>query len=189
MVIPSLARRTIWREVVADYAMHGIKIDKVVLAGQPDDLSTGTWDDVCRICGTLHIGKEILPERLISVEPRSNAESAIIPHPGVILSNTENDLSISLNRQFWAIKRAIDFLVALSAAIALSPITLIVYALVFLDVGVPVVFWQQRLAGIMEHRSISISFAPCKLYSTGKARKGARQHNLLRWGIPAKNTP
>ena len=132
-------------QIVADYAMHGIKIDKVVLAGQPEDLSTGTWNDVCRICGTLHIGQEILPERLISVESQGNAKNVIIPHPGTILRNTEENLSIALNRPFWAIKRAIDFLVALSAAILLSPITLIVSALVLLDVGVPVIFWQQRL--------------------------------------------
>ena len=132
-------------KVVSDYAMHGIQIDKVVLAAQPEDLSTAVWDDVCRICGTLHIGFEILPERLMPEESRGNAGRVIIPHPSTTLENTENNLSLSWNRPFWNIKRAIDLVIAFSAAILLSPITLIVSALVLLDVGVPIVFWQQRL--------------------------------------------
>jgi hypothetical protein len=165
--------------------MHGIKIDKVILAAQPEDLSTGTWYDVCRICGTLHIGHEILPERLISAESQGNAENVIIPHPGTVLRNTEDNLSIALNRPFWAIKRAIDFPVALSAANLLSPITLIVSALVLLDVGVPSSSGSS-VWGAVERDSISISFAPYNLYSTDKPRQGARQHNLLRSGDSCK---
>jgi len=126
-----------------------------------------------------------LPERLISAESQGNAENVIIPHPGTVLRNTEDNLSIALNRPFWAIKRAIDFPVALSAANLLSPITLIVSALVLLDVGVPSSSGSS-VWGAVERDSISISFAPYNLYSTDKPRQGARQHNLLRSGDSCK---
>jgi lipopolysaccharide/colanic/teichoic acid biosynthesis glycosyltransferase len=46
---------------------------------------------------------------------------------------------------YWKIKRAIDFLVALTVVTLISPILILLSVLVFLDVGLPVVFWQQRV--------------------------------------------
>jgi lipopolysaccharide/colanic/teichoic acid biosynthesis glycosyltransferase len=54
-------------------------------------------------------------------------------------------LSKSLDRPFWALKRAGDLVLALVSAVVLSPIAVAVCGLVLLDVGVPVVFWQQRV--------------------------------------------
>jgi len=132
-------------KVIADYAAHGVRIDKVVLAAQPDELSEVSWNEVTRVCYTLHIGLDVLPERLISHGTATSEESTIIPHAAPIPTAAENDLHVSLDRKFWKFKRAIDFVVTLTTAILFSPIIFVVCVLVMLDVGFPVVFWQRRV--------------------------------------------
>ena len=132
-------------KVIADYAMHGVGIDKVVVAAQPVDLVETAWTEICRVCDTLKIGLEILPERLLSERSVDGENIAISPDTSDISAVPESSLRLSLSRPFWKIKRVLDFTVALATAIVMSPIILIVLVLVLLDVGIPVVFWQQRV--------------------------------------------
>jgi lipopolysaccharide/colanic/teichoic acid biosynthesis glycosyltransferase len=132
-------------KVVADYAMHGVRIDKVVLAAQPQDLSPGTWEDVSRLCLTLNIVLQVLPERLISEDAANRAESVVIAHPNALAIARQYDFNKSLDRPFWAFKRGFDLVLALISAVVLSPIAVVVCGLVVLDVGLPIVFWQQRV--------------------------------------------
>ena len=48
---------------------------------------------------------------------------------------------------YFDYKRLIDFVIALFAIVLLSPVFLIVSALVLIEVGSPVVFWQKRMGG------------------------------------------
>jgi lipopolysaccharide/colanic/teichoic acid biosynthesis glycosyltransferase len=57
----------------------------------------------------------------------------------------EIELPESLEQSFWRIKRVIDFAVTLTMAFVLSPLVLGICLMVVVDVGIPVVFWQQRL--------------------------------------------
>jgi lipopolysaccharide/colanic/teichoic acid biosynthesis glycosyltransferase len=132
-------------KVIADYAAHGVRIDKVVLAAQPDEISEASWNEVTRVCYALHIGLDILPERLMSHEPADGQDAAVIANPAPTPTAAEDDLYVSLDRTFWKFKRAISLVVTLTLALLLSPIILVVCALAMLDVGFPVVFWQQRV--------------------------------------------
>jgi lipopolysaccharide/colanic/teichoic acid biosynthesis glycosyltransferase len=131
-------------KIVADYAMHGVRIDKVVLAAQPQDLAPGSWDDVSRLCRKLDIVLQILPERLIS-EDAADRMDGVVVHPNAAVIAPQYDLSESLDRPFWALKRTGDLALALFAAVVMSPIAVVVCVLVLIDVGIPVVFWQQRV--------------------------------------------
>jgi lipopolysaccharide/colanic/teichoic acid biosynthesis glycosyltransferase len=143
---PIIGAPTELEKVIADYAMHGVRIDKVVLAARPDDLAAGVWEYVCRTCRTLHIGVEVLPERLIAEDSGGGAGgSVVVPHPSTVSRVTEDNLRQSTARAFWTFKRAVDLMIAVGAAIVLSPVIIIVGALVLVDVGIPVVFWQQRV--------------------------------------------
>ena len=130
-------------KIIADYATHGVRIDKVVVAVQPDELSTVAWHEVSRVCDSLKIGLEILPERLMSKDAIVGDEATIGPQPAKWEASSGAELQ--LDRPFWKIKRIIDFAVTLILAILISPVALIVCALVLVDVGIPIVFWQQRL--------------------------------------------
>ena len=132
-------------KIVADYAMHGVRIDKVVLAAQPQDLTPGTWEDVSRLCRKLSIVLQILPERLISEDAADRTVGVVAAHPNAAAAAPQYDVSQSLDRPFWALKRGGDLVLALVSIVVLSPIAVVVCLLVLVDVGAPVVFWQQRV--------------------------------------------
>jgi lipopolysaccharide/colanic/teichoic acid biosynthesis glycosyltransferase len=132
-------------KVIADYAAHGVRIDKVVVAAQPEDLPPVAWNEVSRVCGALDIGLQVLPERLMSERHAANENAASDPPQTEVPAPADIALSASLDRPFWKIKRGIDLAVTLIMAILLSPIILTVCLFVLLDVGTPVVFWQQRM--------------------------------------------
>lgn len=131
-------------KVIADYAMHGVYIDKVVVAARPEDLAPKAWAEVSRVCEALNIGLEVLPERLMSRKAAGGSDPATRPQ-SISAAGPLAMTELRLNRAFWMIKRAVDFLVALAFAILLSPLAVLVSLLVLLDVGVPIVFWQQRV--------------------------------------------
>ena len=159
-------------KIVADYAMHGVRIDKVVLAAQPQDLTPGSWEDVSRLCRKLNIALQILPERLISEDAADRPEGVVVAHPDAVASAPQYDFSKSLDRPFWALKRGFDLVLSLFSAVVLSPIAVVVCMLVLVDVGIPIVFWQQRVGrnGTPLHL---ISSARCKRFLTGRPRNGA----------------
>ena len=142
---PIIGAPTELEKVIADYAAHGVRIDKVVVAAQQEDLSETAWNEVSRVCRMFNIGLEVLPERLISEQSATGEVTAPDPLPNELSGVPESNLHTSLDRPFWKIKRVIDVTVALSVAIVMSPIILIVFVLVLLDVGTPAIFWQQRI--------------------------------------------
>ncbi len=142
---PIIGAPTDLEKVIADYALHGVRIDKVVLAARPEDLAAIVRDEVSRVCRTLQIDLEVLPERLTLGRTVGSEKTVISPRRTENSALPEDGWQILLDRPFWKIKRGIDFLIALGMAVLMSPIALVVYALVLLDVGIPVVFWQRRL--------------------------------------------
>jgi lipopolysaccharide/colanic/teichoic acid biosynthesis glycosyltransferase len=76
---------------------------------------------------------------------------------------------------YWKVKRALDIVASSVALVLLMPLMLIVSALVALDVGRPLIFWQQR-PGLGGH--------PFKLY---KFRTMASAHDAQGWPVPEAN--
>jgi lipopolysaccharide/colanic/teichoic acid biosynthesis glycosyltransferase len=132
-------------KVIADYARHGVRIDKVVVAERPEELSGTVWSEIVRICAARQIGLEVLPERLMSAQPVSGRETMLSPAVAEIETDLESEVQLSLDRPFWTIKRGIDFVVALGVAVLTFPVTMVVCVLVLIDVGIPIIFWQQRV--------------------------------------------
>jgi lipopolysaccharide/colanic/teichoic acid biosynthesis glycosyltransferase len=164
-------------KVIADYAMHGVYIDNVVVAAQPDEIYLAARAEVRRVCESLKIGFEFLPERLMAKEVPSNGASLTDMQPAAVFSTPSN---LRLSRPYWKVKRVIDIVVALALAILVSPLIIVVSTLVLLDVGAPIVFWQRR---------IGRNGAPLHLYKfrtlqtlfdrNTKARREAQQPSLL----------
>ena len=142
---PIIGLPTDLEKVIADYAAHGVHIDNVVVATQPDELSEVSWNEITRVCYTHHIGLEVLPEQLISHRGEPDEEIAIIPVVSESSGVPESNYNMSLDRPFWKIKRGIDLTVGLTTIVLLSPIFIVVFGLALLDVGIPAIFWQQRV--------------------------------------------
>jgi lipopolysaccharide/colanic/teichoic acid biosynthesis glycosyltransferase len=145
---PIIGAPTELDRVIADYALHGVLIDKVVVAEEPSALSEDTWIEIRRVRDSLKIELEILPELLMSAEMSTDLpanDQAPVELVTEAVAVPESEFHASLERPFWKIKRALDFTIALTVAIILSPVILIVLILALVDVGTPSIFWQQRL--------------------------------------------
>lgn len=123
--------------IISEFAIHGIEIDRVVIAGEADFLRPAVLNEVERICQRRQIEVAFLPrmlgltdwteaDGLVNAEPLQAAPPQPVPH-------------------FFRVKRAIDIVGSLVLIILLFPIFLVAGLLVLLDVGSPVLFWQERL--------------------------------------------
>jgi lipopolysaccharide/colanic/teichoic acid biosynthesis glycosyltransferase len=121
--------------ILDEYATHGISVSKVVVAALPADLTEQTRNGVPATCKARNIPVEWLHETFLV--PHAKAAQRPDPPVGVAAAAAAGS--------YWKFKRAIDVAVALMLMIAFAPLTLVVAALVFIDVGSPLVFWQQRI--------------------------------------------
>lgn len=124
-------------KIIDEYANHGVKIGKVVIANEPKHLTGAAWIDICEACKSRDIPIEWLHEKFSL--PRSDTG------PVEIESEIQTSAPPFTDAFYWKTKRMIDVSFALVMMVALAPVTILVAALVWIDVGVPVVFWQQRL--------------------------------------------
>lgn len=124
--------------IIDEYATHGVEVGKVVIATHPKDLTGAMWIDVCEACKTRDIPVEWLHEKFPFPEETQPAS----------LETTGEDRGVVAGltgRSYWKTKRLLDVIFAAAIMVVLAPLTILVAALVWIDVGNPVVFWQQRL--------------------------------------------
>src|SRR5712675_3158434 len=125
-------------KIFDEYATHGVEIHKIVLAVSPESLSTTARDEINRIAKNRHIAVEILPERLL---PARSPQKLARIHPRDI----RRELSSTSSSRVCKLNRVADILFAVVTLLAISPLAILVALLVLVDVGYPVVFWQQRV--------------------------------------------
>jgi len=155
--------------IVGEFAVHGVHVDRVILAGDTDLLSSAALHDVERVCKKRHIELAYLPRMLGLTEQGA-------PHVAVaeaIDNGAEHHL-------FLRLKRCIDILGSLALMIALLPVFLVATLLVLIDVGSPVLFWQERTGRrgvpflIYKYRTLRAPFD-----SKGRPAPGNRQPSAI----------
>ncbi len=70
------------------------------------------------------------------------------------MNNILGEFAWNTHRPLWKIKRFLDIVFAIVLMVAVSPVALIIAALVVIDVGHPVVFWQQRVGRLGRRLSV-----------------------------------
>ena len=121
--------------IIKEFAIHGVKTNRVVIAGEPNLLRPAVLEEVDRICATHQITLSFLPQMMGLTERKlASARQPLLPVTA----------SVPV-RSYFFIKRWIDVLGSLALIILFSPILVIAAVLVRLDVGSPVVFWQERV--------------------------------------------
>lgn len=123
-------------KIIDEYGVHGVVIKKVVVAAHPRNLSVDTRNEIISVSQARNISVEWL-HKLFPVSEPIAFDVAKTPHP--------RQSAIWAKRPYWKVKRALDFTMAAVMLIALAPLTLLVGMLVAIDVGFPVIFWQQRI--------------------------------------------
>jgi lipopolysaccharide/colanic/teichoic acid biosynthesis glycosyltransferase len=123
--------------IVGEFAIHGVDTDRVLVAGEVDTLSPTLLHEVERICRKRQIELCFLPRMIGITEPQASD----------LAGNSEplQEMPSFAPPSFFQVKRAIDIVASLALMVLLTPIFLIAGVLVLLDVGSPVLFWQERL--------------------------------------------
>jgi lipopolysaccharide/colanic/teichoic acid biosynthesis glycosyltransferase len=121
--------------LIEEFKEHGIGADRVVIAGNSDFLAAEAMTNVIRICNEQEIRMDFVPQ-LIGL-------NALQGQPAPIKPESKTSVPISL-RRYHGLKRYMDFTLSLLLTILLLPVLLIVAAMVLLDVGSPVFYWQRR---------------------------------------------
>lgn len=135
--------------VLKDLEVHGVSIDRVVVAMAFKELSARARSALLELERASSVRVDFLAERL-GLEQRGEGRaveasaSQMEPTAPIAFSIPPEELNRLACRPYWSIKRALDVLGALALLILTAPIMLAVAVLVGLDVGRPLVFWQQR---------------------------------------------
>ena len=129
---------------------HGIFVDCILVTVSRNELSLAVQDALSRIQETTTIRLEYLTERMgLQSPPARTVVAKLSPKepvgPTVAAVNEALGVTGALGQvSYHQVKRAIDVAVSAAAAILLAPLFLLVGLLVAADVGLPVLFWQQR---------------------------------------------
>jgi len=125
--------------MIREFAIHGVGVERIVIAGEQDFLSHPALHEVQRVCEKRQIGLAFLPRMLGLTEWK--------PSKPILQSTSQTaqeTLRFQLPRYFWT-KRWIDIVGALALILMFFPVLLLGCLLTVLDVGFPILFWQERI--------------------------------------------
>jgi lipopolysaccharide/colanic/teichoic acid biosynthesis glycosyltransferase len=123
--------------IIDEFAVHGIPTDRVIVGGEADLLSDDALEEVRLVCARREIKLDFLP-RLVGL----NKLHAV---PAEVVLDTGGSAPNLVLPEYIRWKRLFDFFGALSLIVLLLPLLICVGLLALVDVGSPVLFWQQRL--------------------------------------------
>jgi lipopolysaccharide/colanic/teichoic acid biosynthesis glycosyltransferase len=123
-------------QTIEEFAIHGVKIDEVIVSGGENHLSQPVLAKLRKACDQNQIELSFMPQ--IFHASFDQARPALI-------ENTQSPVPPFPLSRYFAVKRAMDFVAALVLIVLLLPLFLCTGMLVLLDVGAPLLFWQRRL--------------------------------------------
>jgi len=137
-------------EILQRLELHGVAVDRVVVASAKDRLRPRALETLLEVEKSSDIVIQFLSEQLgfegFSEEAAalSSQKRNFVPEQSA-LARLENVIDIdNTNSNFLFRKRIFDVFGAALLIITLTPVVLIVALVVALDVGFPLIFWQQR---------------------------------------------
>jgi lipopolysaccharide/colanic/teichoic acid biosynthesis glycosyltransferase len=133
------------QSLIEEFAVHGVRIDRVVVGGEVDILSDAALTEIESVCRRRDLNLQFLPHLFgfgppLAAAPSAQAELDTAPaEPAEAVPDTGFPLP-----SYFRFKPFLDVCLTLILVIALLPVLILVASLVFVDVGFPVLFWQQR---------------------------------------------
>jgi lipopolysaccharide/colanic/teichoic acid biosynthesis glycosyltransferase len=123
--------------IIDEFAEHGVSVDRVVIGGDEDLLPEDTLREIQCACKQREIPLHFVPSLFNLTAIKSSGKSSSTQSIAV-------PVAAALPAYFkW--KYAIDFVVAGLILLFYAPVLIIAGGLAIMDVGWPIVFWQQRL--------------------------------------------
>lgn len=145
-------------QVIADLAVHGVYVSRVILAVPFAALPDRARQSLARLQEEQDILLDPLAERLAGALPaaanrqeqdeRAEADDRVAPHgqePPAVAGLRPAERERMTRAPYWRWKRAVDLAGTALAALLLLPVGGLVLLLVTIDLGWPPIFWQNRL--------------------------------------------
>jgi lipopolysaccharide/colanic/teichoic acid biosynthesis glycosyltransferase len=126
--------------LIDEFAVHGIRTDRIVVGGRAEILPEEARRAVLRVCEHRSLECVFVPQ-LFGLDP---ATPAVAPATTLVARAPPATIGFSSSRYLRA-KRLLDFALALGLLIGLLPLWALICVLAFLNVGSPILFWQQRI--------------------------------------------
>jgi lipopolysaccharide/colanic/teichoic acid biosynthesis glycosyltransferase len=126
--------------------VRGVFVDRIVVATPRNDLPLAAHVALAQIQETTTICLEYLAERMgMKSASEGSAIAKSLPQKSANEGSAVAAVDLALGQvPYHHFKRAIDILASAALLITLVPLFLLVGLLVALDIGLPVIFWQQR---------------------------------------------
>ena len=138
MGVPVVAKVENFESVIEEFTVHGVRIHRLIIGGDEHLLSEEALAKVRDVCNQRQIKLQFV-SNLIGLDRRPAFQN------GVAADIVAQPPSVATLPAYHRVKRVIDFILAATAILVLIPLFVAVSLLVLLDVGSPVVFWQQRI--------------------------------------------
>ena len=158
------------RDILESLEVHGASVNRIVVATPADRLQRRSLEILSEIENSSDVIVQFLSERLgfegvSQKESGASGQARVAPVRNVIPAHYTNSGRRSLRLE----KRIADVLGAALLVFALTPVTILVAFIVGLDVGFPLIFWQQRPG---------LGGRPFKLYKFRTMRAAHDKHRV-----------
>ena len=130
--------------VIEEFVVHGLPTNRVIISDKADLLIEGELEDIQRVCAQREIKLDFVAQLIGLGEVPLAPSDMTAPLDATREPEITSVPNFKVSRYF-SIKPVIDFIAALAMIILLAPLLFIVALLVLVDVGAPVLFWQQRI--------------------------------------------
>ncbi len=134
-------------EILNGLDVHGIHADSIVVATLFESLSLEAREALLNVERSRNITLHFLAENLGLGEralPAPEGRRRQPQNADLSFEISARELSLLAARPYWRLKRAIDCFAALALLIACIPLLVLITLLVTANMGLPVIFWQQR---------------------------------------------
>lgn len=142
---PILGKPSELGSIVADLAVHGVFVTHVCIMVSRRELSIEDFDELSEAAQSHDLEIEFFVDKLTGVALEApevdgqHARVAVSPQ-----AHTNEQFWQYAHRPYWKVKRVLD-VVASAALICLCvPLFAVVALIAAIDVGLPVIFWQER---------------------------------------------
>jgi lipopolysaccharide/colanic/teichoic acid biosynthesis glycosyltransferase len=154
--------------ILSEFAVHGVGVDRVVVAGEANLFSPTVVEGMQRICSSRKLPFWFLP-RILGISEAAG--------PGLPSMPLTQPIYPAASGYFMA-KRLIDVVGALTLIVLLTPLFVIAGFLVFLDIGRPLLFWQERL-GWKGRPFLIYKFRTLRAPNAGEASQQSREPTFV----------
>jgi lipopolysaccharide/colanic/teichoic acid biosynthesis glycosyltransferase len=122
--------------IVREYAEHGVQVDEVWVSDQLIAESPEALRVVSDACRSLNVKPSSVAGALHLVPAGAASDAA---NPAVA------EVAVAPAPRYFRLKRPLEAAAATALLVALAPVAAIVAAIVAINLGAPVIFWQERV--------------------------------------------